>query len=372
MFLPIHFKNTLHHDLIYRYLTEDFKVNIFLDTNVFLWSLNINNKAFEELFRFLGNKALEQKLVIPNWAVFEFENQIRENKLDFRNFKNISKRLNSDLNSFEEYLKFVVDDDLAKHFSKENKVKLLEDFVDAKKTLESLSKISTHKGTINAEERIVLFKQFIRENPSEVNLARIIEKVNEVWRFRYNNKIPPGFKDENKNENKQGDLILWFELLEQSKLNKKNIGILISNDNKSDWCSRYKLEKGGVLIDAHPFLKHEFSNEVEKGEFYIVNLKDLVDILFSIEHDDGGFENYKNLSDALGISLGKSDTEKIIEWIIRDEKIYNEIVKDIAYWQHSPDEIEMDSLINYIVEKVPFKVIKEKVNWTDIMVNLIM
>ena len=77
-----------------------------------------------------------------------------------------------------------------------------------------------------------------------------------------------------------------------------------------------------------------------KGEFYIVNLKDLVDILFSVEHFGSGFENYKNLSDALGISLGQSDTEKIIEWIIRDENIYKEIVKDIAYWQYSPDEIE--------------------------------
>src|SRR3954454_10143159 len=59
-------------------------------------------------------------------------------------------------------------------------------------------------------------------------------------------KIPPGYLDMNKSEEnyrdrdityyrKHGDLIIWKQLLEHSKLNSISKIIFITGDKKSDW-----------------------------------------------------------------------------------------------------------------------------------------
>ena len=78
MFIPTSFNKELHNDLIYRYLTEEYDVNLFLDTNVLIWLLEINNDAFGEFIKFLSNRAIEGKLIIPNWVIFEFNNYLNE------------------------------------------------------------------------------------------------------------------------------------------------------------------------------------------------------------------------------------------------------------------------------------------------------
>lgn len=64
-------------------------------------------------------------------------------------------------------------------------------------------------------------------------------KIKEICQegvYRYANKIPPGYKDaETKSGIRQyGDLIIWKEILQYAKDNKRNV-ILVSNDTKSDW-----------------------------------------------------------------------------------------------------------------------------------------
>jgi len=371
MFLPLHFDNELHKNLIFSYLTVDHKVNIFLDTNILLWSLDINSTAFREFFDFLGDLTFNKKLVIPNWVVFEFEKHIKNDKHMFKNFKSISKRLNNDLITIEGYLKLMIDDNSTIESKYQNKEELLNRFEKAKREIRNFCKIAHNRGDVDLETRIVMLKQFIQENNSSVHLGDIIVEVNRIWEFRYQNKIPPGFKDLNKPENKQGDLILWFELLKHSKESEKKISVLITNDNKEDWCSKHQLETGEVLVDAHPYLKHEFSNKIKDGEFYIVNLKFLFDTLFSIKYSESRFQKYIHLSDALGINLGKTDTEKIIEWIVRNDNIHNIVVNDIAFWEYSPNEMNIEKFKRYVIENVPFEIDIEEINWSELIVTLL-
>jgi hypothetical protein len=54
-------------------------------------------------------------------------------------------------------------------------------------------------------------------------------------RTRYASKVPPGYKDDNKEEpSKFGDLIIWFQLIDYASSNKTPI-IFISGDAKDDW-----------------------------------------------------------------------------------------------------------------------------------------
>lgn len=80
-----------------------------------------------------------------------------------------------------------------------------------------------------------------------------LEKVRLEGKERYDKKVPPGFKDGNKTtENKYGDLILWYQIIDRAKDVKKPI-ILVSGDVKDDWW----LKKDGNRIMPLPQLKKE-------------------------------------------------------------------------------------------------------------------
>ncbi len=94
-----------------------------------------------------------------------------------------------------------------------------------------------------------LFESSIGINYSEEKLTEIKKEGKE----RYEKKVPPGYKDDKKPEDKKyGDLILWYQIIDKAIESKKPI-ILISGDVKEDWW----LEKNGKRIMPLPQLKKE-------------------------------------------------------------------------------------------------------------------
>jgi len=60
------------------------------------------------------------------------------------------------------------------------------------------------------------------------------DRIQEECEYRYKNLIPPGYKDGKKDENKCGDLILWFQLIKIAKTKNSPL-IFITDDKKEDW-----------------------------------------------------------------------------------------------------------------------------------------
>lgn len=89
-----------------------------------------------------------------------------------------------------------------------------------------------------------------------------VKRLNEIKKEgieRYKKRIPPGFKDEKKSdEKKYGDLIIWYQIIDKAKDSKKAI-VLISGDVKEDWW----LEKEGKRLMPLPQLKKEISDKAE-------------------------------------------------------------------------------------------------------------
>jgi hypothetical protein len=59
-------------------------------------------------------------------------------------------------------------------------------------------------------------------------------------------QIPPGYRDKNPKKEgfkKYGDGVLWFQVIDYAKSQKKTI-ILITDDQKDDW---WRIEKGETL-----------------------------------------------------------------------------------------------------------------------------
>lgn len=73
---------------------------------------------------------------------------------------------------------------------------------------------------------------------------------------RYARKIPPGFEDAKKSGDggdKFGDLVIWMEMMEKAKADKRPI-IFVTDDGKPDWWYIHR----GRKLGPHPALIEEF------------------------------------------------------------------------------------------------------------------
>ena len=86
---------------------------------------------------------------------------------------------------------------------------------------------------------------------------------------RYAKKIPPGFEDAKKSAEgggKFGDLVIWMEMMEKAKADKRPI-IFLTDDGKPDWWYIHR----GKKLGPHPALIEEFLAQTSH-EFHIYEL----------------------------------------------------------------------------------------------------
>jgi DNA-binding CsgD family transcriptional regulator len=145
------------------------------------------------------------------------------------------------------------------------KLKIIEDDLNSKdsppflsdKLHKSLSKVfnnveeevkehieSFHKMADNDE----IFNKIDKLFDGKITEKFDVERITEIYKegkIRFDKKIPPGYEDHKKPEEKRyGDLIFWLQILEKSKAEKKSI-ILISDERKEDWI--WKLKNGKTI-----------------------------------------------------------------------------------------------------------------------------
>lgn len=86
---------------------------------------------------------------------------------------------------------------------------------------------------------------------------------------RYEERVPPGFKDENKDDDsgrlanqchKYGDLLVWFQILDHAKEQATSV-ILVTDDKKEDWWEIFK----GRTIGPRPELVKEFLSKTQQS-----------------------------------------------------------------------------------------------------------
>jgi predicted nucleic acid-binding protein len=92
----------------------------------------------------------------------------------------------------------------------------------------------------------------------------VLAKLTAEGEERYKNKIPPGYMDSSKDGlgdqyRKYGDFLVWKQIIEYSKSQKKPI-IFITDDKKEDWW----LEQSGRTIGPRPELIEEFYKDTSQ------------------------------------------------------------------------------------------------------------
>ena len=114
-----------------------------------------------------------------------------------------------------------------------------------------------HPKWLEKDEVLDKLNQIFQGNIGNNYDEKRLNEIKKIGKERYEKKIPPGFKDDEKTEDKKyGDLILWYQIIDKAKESKKPI-VLISGDIKEDWW----LEKNGKRLMPLPQLKKEISDK---------------------------------------------------------------------------------------------------------------
>lgn len=150
-------------------------------------------------------------------------------------------------------------------------------------------------------------------------------KLNEIYKNgqdRYDKEIPPGYEDKKKDKDdktgtrKFGDLIIWFQIIEQAKTDKKPI-ILVTDEQKEDWWwkingtttigPRYELrkeikEQSGIefyMYQSEQFMKHA-------GEYLKVKFdKNLIEQVKKSKEEHTQSQNELSVSSTDNIGLSE-------------------------------------------------------------------
>lgn len=223
--------------------------SIVLDTNVLLDFYRVSKQTSKELLAILGNFAEQGRIFIPYQSAYEYHANILsvisgQKKMYDEALKHLDK-FNEEVAKKRSHP--FMDDNIANEFS-DLYQKIKDNFNEKKNNLDHLLTENEIKDKLGE-----MLNGKVGERFSDEDLAKIYKE----GECRYIQKIPPGFKDSNKNGNeKYGDLVVWKEIIQYSKNNSKSI-IFVSSDNKEDWYQKIE----GKTISPLPQLREEFLNE---------------------------------------------------------------------------------------------------------------
>ena len=218
------------------------------DTNVLLNLYRYSDDTRNSILDLIKN--FKDRIFLPHHAAYEFNKNrylvISQHEKIFNDFYKKVQDIETEINSKTKHP--FLSEDLNKEINKVFK-KIEKEVSINKRKFQNLSNNDNIFDSISD-----LFENRITKEYSNTEILEI-EKEGKV---RYEHKIPPGFEDNNKSENKYGDLILWKQIIEISKEKNSDI-ILISDDEKKDWY--WILESNKNKIGPHPKLIEEFYKE---------------------------------------------------------------------------------------------------------------
>lgn len=238
-----------------------------LDTNALLLPYTTSSKSIDELKKVFSKLIKEKRLRIPGQVAREFAKN-RPEKI---------KELFQQLNRKRDKIKNLYSGQypLLTHMKEYNEAIEQEQKIDAlikeysKKIGQVIDQIKNW--TWNDPVSNVYNSLFTEEAIEDPKLNE--EEVKKDLEYRYLHKIPPGFKDEGKEDDGIGDLLIWFTILEVAKRDKKDV-IFVSGEEKTDWFYR---SEGQSLYPRFELIS-EFKTKTNKKNFQIIKLSEMLEL----------------------------------------------------------------------------------------------
>ncbi|MGW8429225.1 PIN-like domain-containing protein [Peribacillus simplex] len=240
---------------------------IVVDTNVLLSAYQWREVTVNEVLRALIQLNDEDRLRIPLQVVKEFsKNRPKEIIQRINEIENELSKLQKQrpLNQIVPILEgrdsFVEVDEIQKQYNIIQK-----EYRNGLITLrDDLKALFYHDPYLDHIKEILQKAYYSPETNSEEELIKEAEK-------RFKKKLPPGYRDGTKEENKAGDFIIWDAM----KKLKSNV-IFVSGDKKTDWVHSDKQDNS---VGARRELVEEFYNFTGGKDFAHLSPKEFISII---------------------------------------------------------------------------------------------
>ncbi|WP_146144108.1 PIN-like domain-containing protein [Photobacterium phosphoreum] len=351
-------------------IASDEKTLVYLDTNILAYMYKLHANARKEFYNWVGVLKNKQRIFIPNWAANEYSNRVTTGKLrDYTNGSGSNKNVTpSNANKMYEALYemaalFVDDSILTKYGHTADRAKYLSDFRDAINQLDKYTK------PFNTQFNVGEIHKEIADNFSDIvlesDVSVLCARADSEGPSRFQHRLPPGFEDGGKDENKFGDLIIWFEILEHAASNKASFEkiLFITNDEKKDWVyaptSRVQIVNGHrksiankkpQIKIAHPRLTDEFKITIGHDRLTVCTLANLIESLSKQQPT-----HYTNIAGAIQIDIqtdsidssddeGQLEQEKTQTDDVGGEVIVGVVDNDTAEIGLEEENVEQDEL----------------------------
>lgn len=268
------------------------------------------------------------RVILGQFKPFK-ENSIKQDKHPYFEDGSLIEDFENVIESFKADLEIKLDD-----FGKK-----LQKFQDEVKQEISNKEIQINEIYQNDPVLEIIEKYF--KQGEEYSFDKIMEIVKE-GHVRYLCKIPPGYEDKKRKKNARmyGDLIIWKQIIDYAKNNKKNI-ILINDDLKEDWWD--KKSKG--FQPRQELIKefHEYTGGMEIWMYTLSNFIYKAGNLLNAKVDQTILEEVKEIEK----EQLKQEKEEIANILVpRQENVttmpsYHH-PQEQDYWQ---EEIEVENSI---------------------------
>lgn len=249
------------------------------DSNVLLDLYRLPVTARKDLISILESDKFKDRIWIGFQVILEFLNNRYEAISDQKNkFHSVRSILNDSLAQYVEMIDTLQSElnklklkqrhsliDPEKHITDKNidtGIKFIHDFLD------NLDKLEKKQSDVDDADNIkeIVLKVFEGKIGSGFDKTKLQEIYKEGEK-RYDNKIPPGYKDikkegahiyeDREHVRRYGDLILWKEIIELGKASKPKYLVLVTGDVKEDWW----FEKRGKKLGPRNELLNEIYTE---------------------------------------------------------------------------------------------------------------
>jgi len=155
------------------------------------------------------------------------------------------------------------------------------------------------------------------------------QEVIDELHIRYQNKIPPGYKDGGKEDEGIGDFLIWKTILELGRSKKKSV-ILISGEQKSDW----RIKSEGKSLYPRYELVDEFKRHSEGQSFHILQFSDFLSLY---DASDTTVREVRTKESEIVISISPSQIPSallqilmVYDKVLHNKMEYTEAVKEVA------------------------------------------
>jgi hypothetical protein len=326
------------------------------DSNVLLDLYRLPKSARNDLINVIENEKFADRVWIGFQVVLEFLNNrfeaISDQKNKFTSVRNILENaieqydeLTSNLETELAKLKLrqrhslIEPDKFINQKNIDSGIKYIQRFID------NLDKLEKKQSDVNDLDQIkeIVLRLFEGRMGNGFDKKRL-EGIYKEGEKRYENKIPPGYKDIKKVGShlfedkeyirKYGDLILWYEIIEKAKEDNLEYIILVTGDVKEDWWYEKRGKKLGPrkellneiyfkvpdldvfhMYDTSTFLKYAKQQlKIDIKDSSISEAKDIIELSRQsrIEVEKGfvyipdALKNAVNNIEAVRIGIGKS------------------------------------------------------------------